>query len=181
MTLPRHRPEISRAEDRAPPLWRRPESILILMAFGSMLAFSTWMEVAAIFIIDVVYFDGSDNGWMMIFAAPLIGRMIARRGERLALIVEYSGLLTVFLVYAGLYWFGGPWEVAAVAFTIKHIVAAFLPALLGYFWLVDPAFPYSLAAAMACVSHFLATLVPHRPEKGRETRSMRGTLAQPAA
>ncbi|MEM7524785.1 MAG: MFS transporter, partial [Pseudomonadota bacterium] len=53
--------------------------------------------------------------------------------------------------------------------TINHIAAVFLPALLGYLWLVDPASVYSLAAAMACVSLGLAFLVPRWPEKGRET------------
>lgn len=56
--------EMSLADGRALPLWRRPESMLILMAFGSMLAFSTWMAMAANFVIEVVHFNGSDNGWM---------------------------------------------------------------------------------------------------------------------
>ncbi|MEP4150832.1 MAG: MFS transporter, partial [Lentilitoribacter sp.] len=58
---------------------------------------------------------------------------------------------------------------AAVAFTINHIAAVFLPALLGYLWLVDPASVYSLAAAMACISLILAFLVPRHPSEGAET------------
>lgn len=149
----------------------------------------------------------------MIFS-PIVGRIITDMGERFTLIVEYVGLLTVFLLYAGLYWFEWPWEVAAVlyvvdhilfamafaqktyfqkiadpedqaptaavAFTINHIAAVFLPALLGYLWLVDPASVYSLAAAMACVSLVLATLVPRRPEKGRETTLAPTPTATPA-
>lgn len=404
MPLPFSRLEISLSEGRALPVWRRPQTMLILMALGASLAFSTWMAVAANFVVEIVGFDGSDNGWMhtvrevpgflaflvifalalvreqtlalaslfllglgsavtaefptfqgvlivtfisslgfhyhetvassmqlqwlpkadaprilgwivsagaagaliaygaiiliwewfglsystiywasggasmaiavlcrvlfpqfrsdtaqrrdvvlkrrywlyyalvfmggarrqifVVFAAfmmvelygfalhhvtglllvnylvtmlasPLIGRMIARMGERFSLIVEYVGLLIVFVAYAGLYWFGWPWEVAAllyvidhilfsmafaqktyfqkiadpedqaptaaVAFTINHIAAVFLPALLGYLWLADPSAVYSLAAGMACVSLLLATLVPRHPVKGRET------------
>jgi hypothetical protein len=147
-------------------------------------------------------------------AAPYIGRMIARFGERFAMLVEYSGLLTIFLLYAGLYWFEWPWEVAAalyiadhiffsmafaqktyfqkiadpedqaptaaVAFTINHIAAVFLPAALGYLWLVSPASVYSLAAAMAGVSLCLATFIPRHPDKGRETTFAPPPVAQPA-
>ncbi|MEM8752358.1 MAG: MFS transporter [Pseudomonadota bacterium] len=154
------------------------------------------------------------NHLATMICSPLVGRMISSLGERFTLIVEYSGLLTVFLLYAGLYWFGWPWEVAAVlyvvdhilfamafaqktyfqkiadpedqaptaavAFTINHIAAVFLPALLGYLWLVDPASVYSLAAAMAAVSLFLAFLVPRHPEKGRETTMSPAPTPTPA-
>lgn len=59
---------------------------------------------------------------------------------------------------------------AAVAFTINHIAAVFLPALLGYLWLVSPAAVFVLAAAMACISFLLALLIPRHPEPGHETR-----------
>jgi hypothetical protein len=398
------KPEVSLTEARAYPLWKRPEALLVLMAFASMMTFSTWMAVAANFVIEVVGFDGSDNGWMhtvreipgvmaflaififaiireqtfglislfllglgsaltadfptlqgvlvvtfisslgfhyyqtvaqslelqwlekhrapqvlgwivsagafgamisyaliigfwelfsldyriiywasggvsmavalycwfafpnfrsdttqskkivlkkrywlyyalvfmggarrqifVVFAAfmmvelygfqlhhiaglmlvnhlatmvtsPFVGKMISKMGERFSLIVEYVGLILVFVAYAGLYWFGWPWEVAAVlyiidhilfamafaqktyfqkiaspedqastaavAFTINHIAAVFLPALLGYLWLVDPASVYSLAAGMAFISLSLAVLVPRHPKEGAET------------
>lgn len=136
-------------------------------------------------------------------AAPFVGRMIGRFGERFTLIIEYSGLIVLFILYAGVYWFDWPWQVAAalyvvdhilfsmafaqktyfqkiadaedqaptaaVAFTINHIAAVFLPALLGYLWLVSPATVYSLAAGMASISLVLATLVPRHPDKGCET------------
>lgn len=407
--------EMSLADGRALPLWRRPESMLILMAFGSMLAFSTWMAMAANFVIEVVHFNGSDNGWMhtvreipgflsflaiflfiyikeqtvglmalfllgfgssitawfptfhgvlmitffssigfhyyetvaqslqlqwlpkdrapkilgrivsagaagamlsyvtiiiawemfglsyqtiylasggicmavalfcrfaypqfrsdtvqskgfvlkkrywlyyaLVFmggarrqifvvfaafmmvelygfrleniamlmlinhcasmiAAPMIGRMIAGMGERFALLCEYAGLFTLFILYAGLYWFEWPWEVAAalyvidhilfamafaqktyfqkiadpedqapsaaVAFTINHIAAVFLPAMLGYLWLVSPASVYGLAASMAGVSFILAAMVPRWPDKGHETVFTRPLAPQPA-
>ncbi|MDT8856872.1 MFS transporter [Paracoccaceae bacterium Fryx2] len=59
---------------------------------------------------------------------------------------------------------------AAVAFTINHIAAVFLPATLGYLWLVSPSSVFGLAAAMAGVSFALALLIPRHPEKGNETR-----------
>ncbi len=58
---------------------------------------------------------------------------------------------------------------AAVAFTINHIAAVFLPAGLGYLWLVSPAAVFGLAAAMAMVSLLLAMLIPRHPEAGNET------------
>ena len=58
---------------------------------------------------------------------------------------------------------------AAVAFTINHIAAVFLPALLGYLWVVSPGGVFALAAGMACVSLMLSLLIPRHPEKGNET------------
>ena len=58
---------------------------------------------------------------------------------------------------------------AAVAFTINHIAAVFLPAALGYLWLVNPAAVFWLAAAMALVSLTLSLLIPRHPEPGHET------------
>lgn len=58
---------------------------------------------------------------------------------------------------------------AAVAFTINHIAAVFLPVLLGLLWLRAPELVFALAAAMAFVSLMLALLIPRHPEKGRET------------
>lgn len=58
---------------------------------------------------------------------------------------------------------------AAVAFTINHVAAVFLPALLGYLWIVSPGMVFVLAAAMAAVSLCLAFLIPRHPVKGFET------------
>ena len=58
---------------------------------------------------------------------------------------------------------------AAVAFTINHIAAVFLPAALGYLWLVSPSAVFSVAAAMAIISLLLSLLIPRHPEKGNET------------
>jgi len=68
---------------------------------------------------------------------------------------------------------------AAVAFTINHIAAVFLPALLGYLWLVSPAAVFMAAAGMACVSLGLALLIPRHPEPGYET-VLTGFVPKPA-
>ncbi|MFY0618322.1 MFS transporter [Shimia sp.] len=62
---------------------------------------------------------------------------------------------------------------AAVAFTINHIAAVFLPVLLGLLWLASPGAVFVLAAAMAGISLALALLIPRHPEKGNETRLTR--------
>jgi MFS family permease len=58
---------------------------------------------------------------------------------------------------------------AAVAFTINHIAAVFLPAALGYLWLVSPAAVFGAAAGMAGLSLALALMIPRHPEPGHET------------
>lgn len=150
-------------------------------------------EVTALFLINFL---------VNMFVAPLMGKLVARRGERLVLALEYLGLVIVFLLYGGIYWLG--WGVvlaavlyvidhmlfglafalktyfqkiadpediaptAAVAFTINHIAAVFLPAALGYLWVTSPSGVFVLAAAMAVVSLGLALLIPRHPEKGYE-------------
>ena len=151
-------------------------------------------EVTALFLINLI---------ANMVLAPLIGRMVQVWGERRALIVEYIGLICVFLAYGGVYWFGwgvviaaglyvldhllfamalalktyfqkiaSPEDIAptaAVAFTINHIAAVFLPVLLGILWLWSPAAVFTLAAAMAGLSLLLALMIPRRPEPGYET------------
>ncbi|MFC4670260.1 MFS transporter [Seohaeicola nanhaiensis] len=146
-------------------------------------------------------------------AAPFIGRAVGRFGERRTLMVEYSGLAMVFLMYGGVYWFGwgvvmaatlyvidhiffamalalktyfqkiaDPGDIAptaAVAFTINHIAAVFLPAALGLLWVVSPSAVFLLAALMALTSLGLALLIPRHPEPGRET-IFAGLIAEPA-
>ena len=58
---------------------------------------------------------------------------------------------------------------AAVAFTINHIAAVFLPVLLGDLWIVSPAGVFVLAAGMAMTSLALAMLIPRHPAPGHET------------
>ncbi len=68
---------------------------------------------------------------------------------------------------------------AAVAFTINHIAAVFLPALLGYLWVQSPGAVFGLAALMALVSLSLALLIPRHPENGHET-VLTGLVPSPA-
>ena len=151
-------------------------------------------EVTGLFMINLVA--------NMIFA-PLLGRAVARFGERRTLMVEYTGLVMVFSAYGGIYYFGwgvvlasilyvvdhlffamalalktyfqkiaDPGDIAptaAVAFTINHIAAVFLPAALGYLWLISPGAVFGMAAGMASVSLILAMLIPRNPEPGYET------------
>jgi predicted MFS family arabinose efflux permease len=58
---------------------------------------------------------------------------------------------------------------AAVAFTINHIAAVFLPVLLGLLWVISPGAVFALAAAMALTSLALSCLIPRHPEPGNET------------
>ncbi len=151
-------------------------------------------EVTALFLINFL---------ANMLLAPLMGRAVARWGERNALAFEYAGLICVFLAYGGIYWLGwgvaiaaglyvidhlffalafamktyfqkiaDPGDIAptaAVAFTINHIAAVFLPAILGYLWIVSPGSVFALAAGMAVVSLGLAMMIPRHPEPGRET------------
>ncbi len=151
------------------------------------------------------------NLMINMMAAPLLGKAVARFGERRTLIFEYAGLAIVFAAYGGIYWFG--WGVllaailyvidhvlfalalalktyfqkiadpadiaptAAVAFTINHIAAVFLPALLGLLWVISPGAVFGLAAAMAIVSLLLSLLIPRHPEPGNETVFAKYTAA----
>jgi hypothetical protein len=151
-------------------------------------------EVAGLYLVNLV---------LNMIIAPMLGKIVARFGERNALIFEYTGLVIVFLAYGGVYFFdwgfqvaavlyvldhvffgltlalktyfqkiGAPGDMAptaAVAFTINHIAAVFLPVLLGLLWLVSPAAVFLLAAGMASVSFVLATMIPRHPDAGNET------------
>ncbi len=122
------------------------------------------------------------NNTINFFLSPTIGRAIIRFGERRVLTLEYASLVAVFLAYAvtdskwvagGLYILdhiffnfgmaintffqkvGDPADVAptmAVGFTINHIAAVFLPAIGGYFWIVDYRIPFIAGAVMALIS-----------------------------
>jgi len=58
---------------------------------------------------------------------------------------------------------------AAVAFTINHIAAVFLPAALGYMWATSPDHVFLMGAGMALLALGLALLIPRHPEPGYET------------
>ncbi len=146
-------------------------------------------EVAGLFLL---------NGAFNMVLAPKIGKLIVRFGERKALILEYIGLILVFVCYAfvtnatlaaSLYvidhaffaiaiaiktYFqkiADPADIAptaGVAFTINHIAAVVIPVVFGLIWLVSPAAVFLAGAGMATVSLFLATLIPSHPDAGKE-------------
>ncbi len=139
------------------------------------------------------------NGSLNMVMAPKIGRLIARWGERRALVFEYLGLIIIFVAYAfvndafvagTLYvidhlffaiaiaiktYFqkiADPADIAstaAVGFTINHIAAVIIPAVFGLIWLSSPSLVFLMGAGMAMVSLALAFLVPARPGPGNET------------
>ncbi|MCP4329123.1 MAG: MFS transporter [Alphaproteobacteria bacterium] len=138
------------------------------------------------------------TGVLNMFLAPRIGRLISRWGERRALIVEYIGLIVIFVSYAfvedatfgaGLYivdhvffalaiaiktYFqkiADPADIAptaGVSFTISHIAAVVIPAIFGFVWLVSPAAVFMSGAGIAVLSLVLSMNVPHNPQDGNE-------------
>src|SRR6056297_2712175 len=46
------------------PVWRRPVTLLFLMAAAMPVAFATWSALLNNFVIEVAAFDGSDIGWL---------------------------------------------------------------------------------------------------------------------
>lgn len=173
----------------------RRQIFLVFAAFMMVERFN--FQVHEITLLFLVNFIGT-----MAFS-PIVGQMISIFGERRILILEYIGLVIIFLAYAGIYFFdwgvsvgialfvlnhlffamsfavktyfqkiADPEDIApsvAVAFTINHIPAVFLPAFLGYVWVVFPTGIFLLAALMAFVSLILAFLIPKNPLKGHET------------
>ena len=133
----------------------------------------------------------------MLFAARL-GRLIGNIGERRILIFEYVGLTIVFTAYAfvnnagiaaGLYiidhfffalaiairtYFqkiADPADIAATAgvgFSINHIAAVVLPAVLGFLWLISPSAVFLVGSALAVLSMLLSFNVPETPCPGNE-------------
>ncbi len=140
------------------------------------------------------------NAGLTFVLAPKIGRLIVRIGERRALTLEYLGLVVVFVSYAfvetlavaiALYLLdhlffamaiaiktyfqkiADPADIAAtssISFTINHIAAVVLPALLGIVWLYDPSAVFFIGAAIAALSLSLSQLIPDAPSADYETR-----------
>ncbi len=139
------------------------------------------------------------NAVLNIYFAPKIGKFIVKFGERTTLRFEYMGLILVFISYAfvenvyiafALYvidhllfsmaialktYFqkiADPKDIAsasAVSFTINHIAAVFLPALLGLVWLYSSSLVFIIGASIAFISFILSFLIPKEPQRGFET------------
>lgn len=139
------------------------------------------------------------NAGMNVFFARKIGRLIARIGERKALLIEYTGLILVFCGYALVKHAGlaavlyvldhllfamaitlktyfqkiaAPEDIAStagVSFSINHIAAVVIPAAFGLLWLVSPALVFFSGASMALISLLFALFIPENPTMGNET------------
>ena len=135
-----------------------------------------------------------------IWLAPLIGKLVRNWGERRALIFEYIGLIIVFVSYAfvtnanlaaALYIIDHLFfalaiaiktyfqkiadprdfaSTAGVAFTINHIAAVILPAVLGLVWLHSPQIVFLCGAGFAFLSLLFSMLIPNLPEQGNEVK-----------
>ena len=140
------------------------------------------------------------NAALTFWLAPKIGRLISFIGERRALTLEYVGLIIVFVSYAfvesiavaiALYlldhlFFGmaiaiktyfqkiaDPADIAAtssISFTINHIAAVVLPALLGIVWVINHSAVFLIGAGIAACSLLLSQLIPNDPKPSLETR-----------
>ncbi len=132
--------------------------------------------------------------------AEKIGRLIRQIGERRALTLEYTGLIFVFTAYglvenstlaAVLYvvdhmffamaiaistYFqkiADPKDIASsagVSFTINHIAAVVIPAVLGLVWVWSHSLVFYVGAAIAFCSLVASQYIPNQPQPGHETR-----------
>ncbi|MDR6871547.1 hypothetical protein J2Y55_002559 [Bosea sp. BE125] len=113
--------------------------------------------------------------------AVFVGYALASRGHfaELGYIVAGSlfvidGIFTTLMLAQRTYFqkIADPADIAptsAVAFTINHIAAVFLPVTFGLIWIYDPAIVFIIGAGVATVSLSLAFLVPRHPAPGNET------------
>ncbi len=146
-------------------------------------------QVTVLFLVNYAF------NWLF---AERIGRIIHRVGERNALTFEYVGLIVVFISYgfvenahlaAALYivdhmffalyiamstYFhkiADPKDLASsagVSFTINHIAAVIIPALLGYVWIQSNSLVFFIGAGFALCSLLLAQNIPSDPAPGNE-------------
>jgi hypothetical protein len=140
------------------------------------------------------------NSALNIWVAPRIGALISAIGERWSLTLEYIGLIFIFLGYAiidnailalALYLLdhiffsmaiaiktyfqkiADPADIAAtsgISFTINHIAAVVLPAVLGIVWVIDPGMVFVIGAGIAALSLLFSQLIPDRPTPDNEVR-----------
>jgi hypothetical protein len=134
-----------------------------------------------------------------VVAAPQLGSLVGRIGERATIVMENVSLIVVFLGYAfvrdpwivGALWIvdgvffnlmiaqrtyfqkiAAPADIAptsAVAFTINHIAAVVIPVSFGFIWIWNASAVFVIGAILASGSLSLAFLVPRHPTQGHET------------
>ena len=135
----------------------------------------------------------------LLFAAR-IGKWVGKVGERKALTLEYVGLVLVFTGYAfvesafiaaGLYVIDHMFfalaiaiktyfqkiadkkdiaATASVSFTINHIAAVVIPALLGVLWLYSNAAVFLVGTGFALCSLICSFFIPDNPTQRQVTR-----------
>jgi len=148
-------------------------------------------QITLLFLINYAF------NWLF---AEKIGRLIGRLGERLALTIEYGGLVIVFTAYGlvenatlaailyvvdhmffALYiatytYFqkiADPKDLASssgVSFTINHIAAVIIPAALGLVWIWSSSLVFFIGTGFALCSLLLSQNIPSRPAPGNEVR-----------
>ena len=142
------------------------------------------------------------NAALTFWLAPKIGALISYIGERKTLTLEYVGLVIIFVSYAfvdtvevaiALYLLdhlffamaiaintyfqkiADPADIAStssISFTINHIAAVILPALLGFIWIINHSAVFLIGASIAGCSLLLTQLIPDEPQQYQETRQM---------
>lgn len=157
---------------------------LMVEKFGYSVA-----DISVLLIINYVF--------NLLFARK-IGKLIGQIGERRALIIEYVGLICVFTGYAfaqtaevaaALYIIDHMFfalsiaittyfqkiaddkdvaSTASVSFTINHIAAVVIPAILGVLWIYSHGAVFLVGSAFAVISLCLSLLIPNKPSEGNE-------------
>lgn len=178
-------------------IFRRRYSLYYFLTFMAgarrqiFIAFSVFLLVKKFgFSVQQVTLLFLANNAVNYFLLPMIGKAIARFGERRVLTIEYSGLVLVFLTYAVtdskvivaamyiidhiLFNFAiaiqtyfqkvaDPQDIApsmAVGFTINHIAAVVIPVVGGIVWMVDYRIPFVAGACMSLVSLMAVQRIP---------------------
>jgi MFS family permease len=136
------------------------------------------------------------NNIINYFLSPVLGRSIARFGERPVLTLEYASLIGIFIAYAVVesrivvailyvmdhiffnfsiairtYFqkIGDPQDIApsmAVGFTINHIAAVVIPAAGGILWMLDYRIPFLAGAGMSLISLLAVQAIRTPPSEG---------------
>jgi MFS family permease len=154
-------------------------------------------QISALFLLNYAF------NWL--FAAK-IGKIIGKVGEANVLKFEYIGLIIIFIAYgwvenaniaAALYVIDHlffalaiaiktyfqkialPEDIASsagVSFSINHIAAVVIPALLGMLWIINSSWVFYIGAGFAVCSLGLSMLIPKNPAIGVELRSHENEL-----
>lgn len=160
-------------------------------------------DISVLFIVNYVF--------NLLFAAR-IGKLIGVIGERNALIIEYLGLIFVFSGYAFVQsaeWAAALYVIdhmffalaiaittyfqkiadkediastASVSFTINHIAAVVIPALLGMIWMVSTTAVFLIGAVFALLSLIFSLNIPNKPSDSEVVvwgKRFAGTMSSP--